>query len=60
MAYAIGFALPFIVIIGGIIWLVGAVIDDSNNQRDIKRISDENRQMTKAYFNNKYGKGTIK
>ena len=60
MAYAIGFALPFIIIIGGIIWLVSAAIDDSNNQRDIKRISDENRQITKTYFNNKYGEGTIK
>ena len=60
MAYAIGFALPFIIIVGGIVWLVGEAIDDSNNKRDIKRISEENRQITKAYFNNKYGEGTIK
>ena len=60
MAYAIGFMLPFIIIIGGGIWLLTAIVEDSNNKRDIKRIGDENSKMIKKYFNDKYGEGTIK
>ena len=60
MAYAIGYALPFIIIIGGIIWLLSAFVEDSNNKRDIDRIGRENSEMVKRYFNEKYGEGTIK
>lgn len=60
MAYAIGYMLPIIAIIGGIVWFIGALVDDSNNKRDIKRIGDENSRITKEYFNKKYGEGTIK
>lgn len=60
MAYAIGYILPIIAIVGGITWFLMALAEDSNNKRDIKRIGDENSKVTKDYFNKKYGEGTIK
>lgn len=60
MAYALGFMLPFIIIIGGGIWLLKSIIEESNNKRDIERIGKQNAEITKKYFNEKYGEGTIK
>ena len=60
MAYAIGYMLPIIAIVGGIAWFLMALAEDSNNKRDIKRIGNENSKVTKDYFNKKYGEGTIK
>lgn len=60
MAYAIGYMLPIILVVGGIAWFLMALAEDSKNKRDIRRMIDENSKVTKDYFNKKYGEGTIK
>lgn len=60
MAYAIGYMLPIILVVGGIVWFLMALAEDSSNKRDIQRMIDENSKVTKDYFNKKYGEGTIK
>ena len=60
MAYAIGYMLPIIAVVGGLVWLLMAVSEDASNKRDIQKLIDENSKVTKEYFNKKYGEGTIK
>ena len=60
MAYAIGYMLPIILVVGGISWFLMALAEDSKNKRDIQKLVDKNSQITKDYFDNKYGEGTIK
>ena len=60
MAYAFGYMLPIIAVVGGIAWFLMALAEDANNKREIKRIGDENSKMINDYFNKKYGEGTIK
>ena len=52
--------LPIILVVGGIAWFFMALAEDSSNKRDIQKLVDENSKITKDYFNNKYGEGTIK
>lgn len=42
MAYAIGFMLPIILIVGGGIWLFTAIAEDSGNRKDVQRMINEN------------------
>jgi len=60
MTYAIGYMLPIIAVVGGIAWLLMAIAEDASNKREIQKLIDENSKVTKKYFNEKYGEGTIK
>ena len=42
MAYAFGFMLPIIGVIGGGILLLTAIAEDASDKRDIQRMVDEN------------------
>ena len=60
VTYAIGFLLPIIAVFGGTARIFVSLAEDARNKRDIQRMIDENSRITKEYFNNKYGEGTIK
>lgn len=60
MAYAIGYLLPIIAVLGGTVWILVSLAEDARNKRGIQKMIDENSQITKEYFNKKYGEGTIK
>ena len=45
MAYAIGYMLPIILVVGGIAWFLMALAEDSKNKRDIQKLVDKNSQI---------------
>lgn len=58
--YEIGFVLPFIIIIGLIVFLAKEGSEQAYHDREINRLIQENSNKTKEYFNRQYGEGTIK